>query len=348
MGVRRRKDNGQFYIDFTVDGRRVREVVGPSRRQAVDALAQRRAEIIAGRFRLPTEPRLTYDVAVERYMAWAKQHKRSWRDDLEIFKRMAPHFGGTPITRINPFEIEKMKANLIAAGLSKSRVNRYLAALSGLYHRLIDWGMHIGENPVRKVRRFREAPGRIRYLTREELDRLLPACNPELWQAVTLAIHTGMRAAELFDLLWRDVDLENRIVHVVDSKNGDRRDIPLSDTAYGALVGRRRTGENVMAQADGKVHRQHMRAVFVRACRKAGLEGLRWHDLRHTFASHLVMRGASVFAVQELLGHKSLAMTRRYSHLSPGVLRQAVAAMDNAMGGVPGTLVPLNDQAVGT
>lgn len=348
MGVRRRKDNRQFYIDYRVDGRRVREVIGPSRSQAVNALAMRKSDIIAGRFHLPPEEKLTFDVAVERYMLWARQHKRSWRDDLEIFKRMAPHFGGTPVTRINPFQIEKMKTALIAAGLSTSRVNRYLAGLSGLYHRLIDWGMHIGDNPVRKVRRFRESPGRIRYLTREELDRLRPACNPELWAAVTLAIHTGMRAAELFDLLWRDVDMENRIIHVVDSKNGDRRDIPLSNTAYGVLVARRRTGEHVMAQADGEVHRQHMRAVFVRACSKAGLAGLRWHDLRHTFASYAVMNGASVFAVQELMGHRSLAMTRRYSHLSPGVLRQAVAAMDNAMGDLPTTANEPAGHAVGT
>ena len=331
MGVRER--DGKFFVDYYCDGRRVREFVGTSGKEAGKVLTLRKADILSGKFHLPVANRVTFSEVVVKYMEWAKQHKRSWQDDEEMLRRMTKEFGTLPLQKISRFQIEGFKTTLLKEGLSGPRVNRYLATLSGLFRRALEWDLIRGTNPVKLVKRFRENPGRIRYLKEEEIARLKAVCSADLWDAVVLAMTTGLRAGELFDLQWDNVDMENRIVRVVDSKNGDRRDVPMSETVFNLLKARKHTGDRVLSQPDGKPHMQKMRPAFARACKKAGLEGLRWHDLRHSFASHLVMGGASIFAVQQLLGHRTLSQTRRYSHLSPGVLQDAVSKMDKVMGG---------------
>lgn len=211
-----------------------------------------------------------------------------------------------------------------------ARINRYLACLSGLFSRAIEWGLLQGENPLRKVRRFRESPGRLRYLGQEEITQLLDACGEQLKPVVQVAISTGMRRGEIFSLCWENVDLCQGMIHVVDSKNGSRREIPMPSRLLPVFQGLRHDTPTglVFAAADGESWKSGMRTAWLNACKRAGLTNLRFHDLRHTFASQLVMAGKSEFAVQQLLGHRTLAMTRRYSHLSPGVLREAVNVMD--------------------
>jgi integrase len=151
---------------------------------------------------------------------------------------------------------------------------------------------------------------------------------------VKIAIHTGMRRGEIFSLKWEQI--RNGLIYLTETKSGKARQIPINNRA--ALVFRDLRQRNqlkspyVFCGTDGKRLLGHLRS-FKTACGKVGLEDFRFHDLRHTFASQLVMRGASLKAVQELLGHADLKMTMRYAHLSHEHLKDSVNLLNDMPGG---------------
>jgi integrase len=182
--------------------------------------------------------------------------------------------------------------------------------------------------------------GRTRYLSEEEISKLLTARaaskNRHLSATVTLAIHTGMRKGEILGLEWERVDLAkdlgfNARITLYDTKNREPRGVPLNKAAIAALA----SIEPDPAQRTGRVFKRRngedwgqIRTAFENAVQRAGLPDFRFHDLRHTAASHLAMRGRPLKEIQEVLGHKSFSMTLRYAHLSPMHLRTAVEALD--------------------
>ena len=323
MGVSKR---GKVYcIDFYVNGKRVRETIGRNKKQAEQVLVQRKAEVLAGKYKLPQESKVTFAEASERYLEWSKEHKRSWQTDVYRMPFLVEAFGDLPMVKIGAWQVEQMKSRLRKRGATGPTVNRYLALLSSVFRRSREWGLINGENPVSQVQRFRENPGRQRYLSEEEIKRLLAACKPPLRLIVLVALQTGMRRGEIFALRREDVDLNNNIIHVADSKSGKRRDIPVGQGLTNELHLHLRKHEHdlVFARPDGAPWRSWLKESWSTACSEAKLEVVRFHDLRHSFASHAIMGGASMFAVQELLGHSTLTMTRRYAHLAPGALREA-------------------------
>jgi len=210
-----------------------------------------------------------------------------------------------------------------------------MAMLKHLIHKCADRGWVNEETlrMVRKVKHLKEPAGRLRYLTREEVQRLLAECkNPNLRAVVSLAVNTGMRRGEILGLTWENVDLRNGFILVGQSKNGDRREIPINGAAHEALkaIVRRIDTPHVFCDKKGNVFKGG-RNAFERACKRAGIYNFRFHDLRHTAASFMAMAGVDLMAIKQILGHKTIQMTLRYSHLSPGHLRNAVAAIDRAM-----------------
>jgi integrase len=183
---------------------------------------------------------------------------------------------------------------------------------------------------------------RVRYLTDDEEARLLEAAPDWLAPLITVAIHTGMRRGELLRLKWSDVDFVSGTIFVRVSKSGEGRRIPLSPTAHRTLVAlrdarRERMRARVVSQSEaaGTVFTapeggfvMNLGRIWYPVLSRAGIEGLRFHDLRHTFASRLAMKGVDLYRVQLLMGHKTPAMTLRYAHLSPAHLRAAVAMLD--------------------
>jgi integrase len=140
-----------------------------------------------------------------------------------------------------------------------------------------------------------------------------------------------MRKSEILNLKWVDVDLHNGIIHIPDSKSGERRDVPMSDILLGTLIELKKKAklDCVFTTSKGKVRPiKDIRTIFSNALKKSGITNFRFHDLRHTFASYLVMNGVDLRTVQELLGHKDFSMTLRYSHLSPAHKKDAVKVMD--------------------
>ncbi|MCP5364923.1 MAG: site-specific integrase [Hyphomicrobiales bacterium] len=175
-----------------------------------------------------------------------------------------------------------------------------------------------------------------RFLTPQEARTLASCCAGHLRPLVIFLTHTGARLGEALRLKWSEVDLNARRVMFLRTKNGESRGVPLNDDAFLALANlAHREGHVFLTPAAKPYHDTRglggspIKRAFKTACKRAGIEGLRVHDLRHTFASWLVMNGTPLRTVAELLGHKSLSMVHRYSHLSPDHLADAVASLSN-------------------
>lgn len=201
--------------------------------------------------------------------------------------------------------------------ISPATVNRYLAALGhALTVAVKEWGW-LDDSPMRKVRKKTEPKGRVRFLDDAERKRLLEACRlgpPWLLPVVTLALATGMRQGEILGLRWPDVDLVRKRIVMHETKNGERRAVPISGAALDTFKAwskvRRMDTDLVFPETSGFHHR------WWEALERAKLADFRFHDLRHTAASYLAMQGATPSEIAEVLGHKTLQMVRRYAHLS--------------------------------
>jgi len=205
-------------------------------------------------------------------------------------------------------------------------VNRELSLLKHLLNKAVEWG-RIRENPAKKVKPLKGEVKRVRYLMPDEIQTLLSNCTEHLKPIVTVAVHTGMRAGELLGLQWSQVNFEQGIITLQDTKNHERRDLPMSETVRTTLKGLKQEGTFIFCDGQGKKFGR-IQTSFRTALKKSGIEDFRFHDLRHCFASNLVMAGEDLNTVRELLGHKDLTMTLRYSHLAPNYKRRAVKRLD--------------------
>jgi integrase len=170
---------------------------------------------------------------------------------------------------------------------------------------------------------------RLRFLSLEEMERLLAVADDVLRPLLLAALHTGLRRSELFRLTWQNVDFKRGVLRMLHTKNGERRELPLTDTLRDTLqqLPRRLNSDYVFPGKTGH-GLVDIRKRFHRALREAGIEAFVFHDLRHTFASHLVMAGVDLMTVKEFLGHKDIKMTLRYAHLAPDYKRAAINRLD--------------------
>lgn len=224
---------------------------------------------------------------------------------------------------------------------SPSTVLRYMAALShALSVAVREWGW-LEDSPMRRVTKPKEPKGRVRFLSDEERLRLLAACKeaqcPYLYTAVVLALSTGMRHGEIMNLRWVDVDLAMGRVILQDTKNGERRNVPLTGHAHAEiekLSKARRVDCDLLfpnTNYGEKARPYAVRKSWNAALRKAGIKDFRFHDLRHSTASYLAMNGATLSEIAEVLGHKTLQMIKRYAHLSEAHTTSVVRAMNERM-----------------
>lgn len=218
---------------------------------------------------------------------------------------------------------------------SPSTANRYLAVLSHAFTTAVkEWGW-LRENPLSKVKRPKEGKARERFLSREEITHLLDECrksqSPHLYPVVLFAITTGARKGEILGLKWGDVDFVRGIATFRDTKNGETRSVALDQAVIDCLKNEK-TKRVVFSQYIFPSYNGKSPAV-IRAAWDAVIEKLGWkdvvfHTLRHTAASHLAMRGESDLVIAAVLGHKTLAMVKRYSHLSISATSQALRRMN--------------------
>jgi integrase len=264
------------------------------------------------------------------------QQLRWWRDRL----------GYLPLMHVHPPVLAESR-DALKGEVSPSTVNRYLAALGIVLSTAAKAWFWIETNPMAAVSRLKEPKGRTRFLSDSdednELDRLLDSCrsseSPFLYPAVMLSLTTGGRQQEVLGLQWRDVDFEAGTVIFRRTKNGEVRTVGLSPEVADLLRPRRGLGAALVFPAPFDPKRPDrpptpidLRSAFETALKRAGIQDFHWHDLRHTAASYLAMEGASAVELAGVLGHKTLAMSHRYSHLSPEHVAQVSTKIADRIG----------------
>lgn len=324
---------------FQRDGRQVRKFDAAwSKEDAQAALVKALEEIRAGVVHV--DQRTLADVVAE-YLRYKEDGgKRSLKEDRRILHaRIVPAFGAElPIRKLTGAAIAQYERGRVGQ-VSAYTVANELTVLRHMLRLAKRWG-YVDQVPDVDMPRKPEA--RQRYLEVDELGRLLDACrrsrNPYLAAIVTVAVNTGMRKGEILGLTWERVDLSTSRITLYQTKSGKPRGVPMNRAVYDALVALQPTAAGraglMFARSTDRAWGQ-IRTAFSTALDRAGIKAFRFHDLRHTAASHMVMRGASLKDVQEILGHSDYKMTQRYAHLSPSHLRAAVDRLDGLTGHVP-------------
>ena len=269
-------------------------------------------------------------------MTWAKTNKKSWRDDELICRCLKAHFKGKRLADINPMDVERFKMvrhetpTRHEEARSPATVNRELTILSRVLALAVDAG-HIGENPCRRVRRFKEDNARVRFLNDDEETRLMKQIGGrELLRSVVIfALNTGLRRGEIFGLRWTEVDWSRNFIHVINTKTGKSRIVPLNDATRAVLRRQQEKSQSefVFVSPRTGARLRNLRNGFGKACEDAKVFNFHFHDLRHTFASRLADAGVDAFTIAELMGHSTLEMTKRYTHATDERKRKAVAAL---------------------
>ena len=222
-------------------------------------------------------------------------------------------------------------------------VVRYMAALSHAFTIAVNEWQWLETSPMGKVKKPTEPRGRVRFLDDEDRIKLLEACkespNPLLYPCVILALSSGMRQGELMGLKWQDVNLKDGYLILHETKNGDRRRVPLSGLALTLLKEHskvRRLDTQLLFPSERNPQKPiDLRKAYANALKSAGITEFTWHDLRHCTASYLAMNGASLAEIAEILGHKTLQMVKRYAHLSDGHVSSVIESMNaKIFGGV--------------
>ena len=231
--------------------------------------------------------------------------------------------GEYTLATITPEVLGRYRDQLQAVeGLAPSTVNRYLSALSKAFSNAVREWHWLPDNPLARVSKKTEPRGRVRYLADEERTRLLDACrnseSSRLYLIVLFALTTGMRRGELIGLRWQDIDLERRVAVLHNTKNGDRRSVPIVPEVAELLREHgkvRRLDNDLVFASEGK-DPVWFDKYWYQAMKEAKVKDFRFHDLRHTAASYLAMSGATTAEIAAVLGHRTLQMVKRYAHLS--------------------------------
>jgi len=331
MGIYKKGKN--YYIDYYVNGKRRREKIGPSKSLAELVLKKRLIEIAEGKFLdIRKEEKVTFDEGAERFIeVYAKINKKSWRGDLLRIKYLKRTFGGKYLSGISSFHVENYKRQRIIKA-KPATVNRELACLKTIFNKAIEWGL-TKTNPVRQVRLFKENNQRVRYLSDEEMRTLLNNASEPLKSIILVALHTGLRQGEIVNLKWANIDFNLKTIYLKDTKTGEKR-IPINETVYNLLCFLKANNEVRKDSSDSvfpmtKGYRVSHR--FAELTSRLGIKDFRFHDLRHSFASYLVMMNVNLKTIQELLGHKSYLMTLRYAHLSGDYKKEVVDKLGQRM-----------------
>lgn len=339
----RMKGSNIWWIRYTDEqGKRVTFKIGTFA-AAVHVYEQRTAAVRLGVL-LPHSPRrgVKFSELVDDAIKFAEKHHRALKDFKQRANLAMEAFGDRVAESITTRElqdwIDEMAEEREWTGGTR---NRFKSTLSTVFRE----GMRaakIGVNPARLIRRSKESLGRVRFLSFEEEAKLRMAIAATLpgrikdegesaFAQLDIALHTGMRKSEQFTATWGQVDLEKGFIYLSMTKNGTDRFVTLNSAALEVLKRLRRRHEQLGLPSDSTLFHskregliKNPRKWFATALEQAGIDGVTWHTLRHTFASRLVMGGVDLKTVQELMGHKTIAMTARYAHLAPTHKQQAL------------------------
>lgn len=302
----------------------------------------------------------------EEYGPWAKTHLKQGEDTLARIKKRFEQFLWVRLDEITSWKLEKWSTNCRKVGSKGATINRNIGMLKSALSKALEWGL-IERNPLTGLKPQKtDSRGKVRFLNQDEEARLLSALDlrekrirddrisGNVWRSmrgydllpnlaenifadylkpmVVVSMHTGLRRGELFGLTWENVSLERKLITLdgQKTKSGQTRHVPMNQTCLETLVKWRNQNDSenylVFQGEVGKFN--NVKRSWTAVLTLAKIVHFRWHDLRHHFASRLVMAGVDLNTVRELLGHSDIKMTLRYAHLAPQIKADAVAKLD--------------------
>jgi integrase len=308
--------SNEWWVRWTdSEGKLRRQKVG-RKSAAVTAYRKHKEEARAGVIvpELRNGNRVTVANLVDLALAHADAHSKDVRNYYSRGAIIKAEIGDKIADALKPSEIQDWLLTRKAA-----TSNRYKALLS-LAYRLGLANGKVQSNPVRNVRQRKESSGRLRFLSKDEyaaLSAAIQETSPHKLADFIVSVHSGMRLSEQYTTEWPQVDLTRRTIRLTDTKNGSARTVYLDADAVAALESIQPKGKATGTVFTSEQADHSTKEWFVPALAKAKITGYTWHCNRHTFCSWLAMSGASIKEIQELAGHKTVAMSARYAHLSP-------------------------------
>ena len=336
MGLYKRKS--VWWMSFSHHGEQLRRSTETEDKKLAQRIFDKlKGEIAEGKWfeKLPGEDYTFRDLMkkyMEEYSAVnkaASSHKR----DKSIVAQLVSVFGDHYLTEITPAMISDFKVKRRTDGVSPRTINYELTTMSHAFNIAIrEWGL-ISENSVKMVTKEKVFNNIERWLTLDEEKKLLIASPKWLQDIIVFAINTGLRQSEILDIKWSQVDMNRRVIIILEQKNGGVDTLPLNETAIRVLKGR--CNQNPLhcdmvfpSNTGTRMSNRNLFRAFANATDRAKVNNFRFHDLRHTFATRLVQSGVEIYAVQMLGRWKNISMVRRYAHHNVESLRSSIEVMD--------------------
>lgn len=338
MGIYKRQNSPNWYISYYHNGVRVREAVSPKKSDAQKVLAQRLTAIQEGKhpvLRNKKRQKITFAEFSKTYITdYAKPNKKTYRSDISRMKTsLIPFFGDMQISEIDSSHMAQYKKLRLTQKCQKrdslvtpATVNKEVKLVKHIIKKASKWlGIKIQDIELDLTT---ELP-RERILTNEEIRELVENSQPPLKYAILVALNTGMRRGEILSLRWENVNLERNFITVtaLDSKSKRIRRIPINSDLRKLIVklkmarnGNRYVLQNPLTRKPFLDFARSWKTLLA----ETGIDGVRFHDCRHTFASHFLMNGGDLYTLKELLGHKELNTTARYLTITTAYKNQAI------------------------
>jgi len=334
------KKNQYYYIRYWINGKEHKESIGKigivTKAQAQERLNDIKKKIRRGQLDQINVVIPTLKEFSETYIKYARDinKKRSWSRDELCLRHLNSFFNDKKLSEITVENIDEYKEHRLKF-VKPATVNRELEVFRHLFNLAEKWNKFFSKNPVSKAGLIKVNNKQERILTYDEEQRLLSNCNYYMRNIIICALNTAMRKGEIISLKWNNIDLKNNIITLehTNTKSKKTRKIPINSVMRKIILElkiQRDGNESVFLNSDRKPYTRQdsLNRVFHNALKKSEIEGLRFHDLRHTSATRMIENGANIVAVKEILGHSSLDMTMRYAH--PGdSLKDAVEKLAN-------------------
>jgi len=329
-----------WWIDYSYKGKRTRRSLKTTSKKVAD-LAQKSIDVQIAKeeLNLSAPRKVSFAKFCERFLSWYKvqNSKKSYNDYECLFNStIIPYFKDYYINDISTEMIEKYKIKR-SETIKPASVNKELTALKHLFNKAIEWG-YLRENPVAIVKKLKVSQKKYRFLSLEEINLVLENCPEYLYPILLTGIHTGLRKSELFRLEWSDIDFERGVLTVTakgeeHTKSYLNREIPMTSQLIDCLKAIPRVSNWVFIKENGDRYAGYIKRSLKTAVKRAGIKAFTLHDLRHTFASHLVMDGVDLPTVQKLMGHADISTTMIYAHLAPDHLKNAIDRLSSRFNG---------------
>ena len=346
----KRKDTGKWYVQWYYNGRLLREKVGKSKEAAQMRLSEIVRKLETGQFSLNSDAPLDSLIKSFKESLDTEAHSDSYKRRLgNIFNNFEKYFSEEKIERLNqvdyPVLDKYITKRINKDGIAPKTANMEIDLLRRMFDHAVKYKFML-ENPARDLKRKKVTRKEPRYFTHEEIELLLE--NAGKYEPFFMVLlHTGLRASDAGNLTWSDIDLEKAFIRVIQEKTDRRLTIPINDALRNYLLDYATETPKLFPSLDTDKKREKVRRFIQKILRNAQCvwKGVGCHTFRHTFASHLVINGASIYDVQKLLGHKSINMTQIYAHLSEDATRRAVDLLEfNVKTGINPVLITSGHQ----